>query len=299
MYGTSIPTSDQDYRAIYLPDIKDCVLGKVKDAYEDKSEDDTSYFTLQHFLNMANQGQSVAIELLCAPMDKIIINSPLWMELHNNRKMFFTKSMHSFLGYAKTMAGKYSSRVDRLKETEAVISVLYKNLYYWKTEVTGDYIRLSNVWDELPESLNCIKTTNERNKHTDKRVYQVCGRELQATVTVNHAYEVIKAIYDSYGERVKKAKDGDIEWKSFMHAFRAAYQVKEIALTGDLKFPLKDAEWLRELRLGKFNFLELGLDKKLDDLIAETQELIDKSNLPDKIDKSFSEAFILKAYGLA
>ena len=67
LYGTNIPTSDDDYRAIYLPTLKECVLLKAKDAWEDKSEEDTSFFSLQHLMKMASQGQSAAVELVCAP----------------------------------------------------------------------------------------------------------------------------------------------------------------------------------------------------------------------------------------
>ena len=102
--------------------------------------------------------------------------------------------------------------------------------------------------------------------------------------------DVISRIRDSYGERVKRAKDGIIEWKSFAHAFRVALQAKEIVTSGDLVFPLKDAEWLRDVRLGKVDFFANSLDKRLDDLIAEVQGLMDASDLPDKPDVEWVEA---------
>ena len=302
LYGTSIPESDNDFRAIYLPDIKDCALLKVRDAWEDKSEEDTSYFSLQHFLKMASEGQSIAIELLAAMGDNIVVTSPLWEEIHKNRKKFYSKNMKSFCGFARTMSGKYSARIDRLNETENVLKVLelYKdrrNSRNFGDEFPGP-TKLRDIWNELPESSNAVKSINSRQSGDDKRAYQICGRELQASVTVEHAISVIKTIYDSYGSRVRKAKDNDIDYKSMGHAFRAALQCKELAETGDLKFPLKDAEWLRDLRLGKFNFLECGLDKKLDDLILEVESSMKNSQLPDHADKAYAESIILKAYNL-
>jgi hypothetical protein len=287
LYGTNVEGSDDDYRAIYLPSITDCILGRAKDAWEDKSEEDTSYFSIQHFCRLAVEGQSLAIELLAAPDSAVVANSPIWEILRQNRKRFYTKNMHSFLGFAKTMAGKYSARVDRLLETEAVIAAL---------QGANENIRLGDVWDVLPESLNAQKGVNDRNRNADNRVYRICGRELQATVTVGHALSVITSIRDSYGERVNRAKSGQIEWKSLAHAFRAALQCKEIVETGDLKFPLKDAEWLRSLRLGKFDFIQEGLDQRLDDLIAGVQQKIDASSLPDKADKYWVDNLIVAAY---
>jgi hypothetical protein len=296
LYGTSVPESDVDFRAVRLPSPEDCFLDKVKHAYEDKSEEDTSVFTLQHFCRLALEGQSIAIELLAAPADMVVITSPVWRSLQDNRKRFYTKSMRSFLGYAKTQAGKYSARVDRLGEAEVVLAYLKR--FESEGIIEPNYAKLAMVWDGLPQSVNAVSTINSANKHADKRVYVVCGRELQATVSVDHAIEVISRVRDLYGERVKRAKDGIIEWKSFAHAFRVALQAMEIVETGDLHFPLKDAEWLRDVRLGKVDFFKESLDKRLDDLIAEVQEKMDKSDLPDEPDREWVERLILHTYRL-
>lgn len=294
LYGTSIPESDDDFRGIFLPSIEDCLLGKDQQTISSKTEEDTTLFSLQYFLELAAQGQSIAIEMLSAPLNKTVIKSQLWDELRKNRKLFFTKNMHSFLGFAKTMSGKYSVRIDRLNEVENILMTLEFCLKGQEEQVYTK--RLKDVWDGLPESVNAIKTVNQRSTNEDKRVYQVCGRELQATAKLDHVINVIQNIRDSYGERVRKAKNGDIEWKSLAHAFRATLQCKEIVETGDLVFPLKDADWLRDLRLGKINFHENKLDEKLDNLIDEVQELIDKSSLPELVDRDWIEDFILKAY---
>ncbi len=293
LYGTNIPTSDIDHRSVYLPPLQDLILQRAKDAWEDKSVDDTSVFSLQHFCRLAAQGQSIAIEMLAADGENVVGTSPVWQTLHDNRKRFYTKSMHSFLGYAKTMAGKYSLRIGRLNETEAILKVFDQIREGSDAFLLG---RLGAIWAELPESLNAVKTTNARNSGADQRVYQVCGREIQATTPVSIAYEVIKGIHDSYGERVRAAKEGRIDWKALMHAFRAALQCKEIVETGDLRFPLHDAEWLRELRLGKIDFLQAGLDKQLDDLIAEVQQKMDASTLPERVSQDWLDEIVLSAY---
>ena len=296
LYGTSIPESDQDYRGVYLPSLRDCLLGTVKDTVSDPTEEDTQYYSLQYFLQLASQGQSVAIELLAAPYSAktLEVTTPIWALLHAERKRFYTRNMHSFLGYAKSMSGKYSSRIDRLNETEAIADALWDG---------GDEFlhgrgneRLSTIWDSLPESLNAVKTINERNANADKRVYVVCGRELQATATIGHALSVVRTIANSYGERVREAKDGTLDWKALGHAFRVAYQAKEIVETGDLTFPLAQADYLRDMRLGKIDFISNGLDAKLDDLIAEVQTKMDASSLPDKVDPVWVNQFIFEAY---
>ena len=304
LYGTNIPSSDNDFRSIYLPSLQECVLLRAKDAWEDKSEEDTSFFSLQHFLKMAAQGQSVAIELLCAGTEHRVSTSPLFEELNKNRKLFFSKNMNSFVGYARAMSGKYTSRVDRLKEAETIVEYLEKNR--WKSpsiDLENHNIptlnRLSDIWEGLPLSPNATKGENPQNKNLDKRAYFVCGRELQSTVTTEHAIKVIGDIVNTYGERVRKAKSAELDYKALMHAFRAGYQVKQIMETGDLKFPLPESEYLRDMRSGKINFVDNHLDEKLDDLMLEVQLLIDNSSLPARVDMKIVDDIILKAYDLS
>jgi hypothetical protein len=178
-----------------------------------------------------------------------------------------------------------------MNETEAIIKV-------FQTELMNAKCRLSDIWNLLPESLNAVKTTNPQNPGTDKRVYQVCGRELQATVLISHAYSVVSQIYGSYGQRVHNAKNGNIDFRSLSHAFRAALQCKEIVETGNLQFPLKDAVWLREVKLGHIDFFANSLDQKLDDLIAEVSDKMAKSNLPEKVDQEWVNNLIKEAYSL-
>ncbi len=301
LYGTSIEGSDLDMRGIYLPTLRDCLLGTVKDTITDPTEEDTQYFSIQYFLKLAAQGQSMAIEMLSTPDGSIISSSPMWMALRAERNRFYTRNMHSFLGYAKSMSSKYSSRIDRLKETETIIDAMRKYGQYRMVDCTNgsprlETIKLNEMWDDLPESVNAVKSINERNSNADKRVYVVCGRELQATVTIEHAHSVVQSIYNSYGERVRKAKDGQLDWKALAHAFRVALQANEIVETGDLIFPLKDADYLRQMRLGQIDFISNRLDQKLDDLINEVQIKMDKSSLPDKVDTTWCSEFILEAY---
>lgn len=293
LYGTSVPTSDTDYRGVYLPSRDDCLLGRIKDTWDDKTEVDTSYFSLQTFLRLASEGQSMAIEMLAAPDGMVVSSSPVWDNLRANRRLFYTKSMYAFLGYAKGMASKYSARIDRLTETNDILLVLMDHQLY---PHNPDLTRLAAIWDKLPSTLNAVKSVNDRSSNADKRVYVVCGREIQATVTISHAYSVIKAIHDGYGERVRAAKEGKIDWKALMHAFRVAHQAREIVTTGDLSFPLANADWLRALRLGQIDFLANRLDERLDALIAEVQTFLDASALPDKVDRTVVDELILRAY---
>jgi RNA repair pathway DNA polymerase beta family protein len=290
LYGTSTPTSDDDLRSVYLPSASDCFLGRVQHSIDVPDEDDSAIMSLQSFCGMALEGQSMALEMLHAPRVMRVAISPVWEELCKNRARFYTKRMAAFMSFSRSMSARYGLRIDRLKEAEAIMDVL---MPYRDTPLMT---RLSNIWDKLPSSLNAVKGENPANKHADKRVYTVCGRELQATISVEHALAVVGGIVGQFGERVRNAKEGKLDYKALSHAFRVTLQAKEIVTTGDLVFPLRDAEWLRAVRLGQVDFFEHSLDKRLDDLIAEVQGLMDASDLPDKPDVEWVESLIVDTY---
>jgi hypothetical protein len=127
-------------------------------------------------------------------------------------------------------------------------------------------------------------------------VYVVCGREYQATVTIAHLYAAVVAIKESYGERVKKAVANEVDWKALMHAFRVCYQCQQAATEGVIHFPCREVEFLRQIRNGELNMLNDKLDQRLDALINETEELVKQSTLPEDVDWSWCEEFIIKAY---
>ena len=290
LYETNIPTSDLDYRGVYLPKLNDCILGTVRDAFEDPSEEDTSIFSLQKYLRLASEGQSVAIEMLFAPENKILKKNEFWVELQKHRNMFLTRKMKSFMGFAKSMSGKYSVRVDRLNEISNLIDLIVKSGW-------DGSLKIKEVYELLPTSPNLCKSTNQFNKSADNRVYVVCGREFQVHATISHLLASAMDIKNSYGDRVKKAQSNEVDWKSLLHAFRVCYQCKQAAEEGTITFPCKEVQFLRDLRLGKYDIIEDGIDKKLDDLIVECDSLVMSSKyLNEEVDWGWCEEFIINCY---
>ena len=72
--------------------------------------------------------------------------------------------------------------------------------------------------------------------------------------------------------------------------------MKSIYENGDVVFPLKEREFLIDIKLGKYNFINDGISQKLDDLLDEIEELSIKSDLPDKVNMKFWNEFILDCY---
>lgn len=294
LYGAAVEgVSDTDFRSCYLPSLEDCVLQTVSRAIENPEEEDSTTFSYQYLLKMLQDGQGVALEMICAPDEAVIESSPIFEELRKSRKLFFTKKMGALLRFSKAMTAKYSLKIERLQITREVVKIIMP--YVSRTDKT---FRLGDLWDELPVTEYTEKTTNERNTNKDNRCYVVCGRQLQATLPVISALQTLSQLIDSYGQRVKNSEENNFCYKSIGHAFRALYQAKAILAENDLTFPLQNAEWLRDVRLGKFHFINDGLQSKLDDLLVETEDAVEKSNLPETVGHKIIKDLILKAYNL-
>lgn len=81
------------------------------------------------------------------------------------------------------------------------------------------------------------------------------------------------------------------DFKALSHALRAAYQLREIFETGDLKFPLRMADQLKAVKNGEIDF-KLVLHN-LENEITIVEKLADQSSLPAKVDNDAIDKFLL------
>lgn len=294
LYQLDGPTSDTDYKSIFLPDAKDCLLMRATKNENIKiKEENSEYegFCLQSFLTLAARAEDVAITMLHASDDKILEDSEIYKYLRENRAMFYTKKMVGSLGFAKNMALKYGYRADRMLAVEKVQSVLSKS-------IEKGFARLWQIWDDLPDGEYIYRGDDSRNNNKDNRYYEVAGKKLQATVDVQYAFDIIDKLYNSYGDRVKIAKSmGGNDLKALSHSFRVGYQLKRIYTEGDLFYPLKETDFIKDVKYGKLNYVDDKLDEKLNDLITEVENLAKNSIYGDNVDQKWLDSIVLNAYG--
>lgn len=305
LYGTQTPESDKDFKGIYLPNKEDIFLGRVKksiscstkeDHFNKNTKDDTEIeiYSLQYFIELACEGQTVALDMLHVPEEMIYFYTPnypkdyykIWEEIIENRSKFYTKNLDAFVGYARKQASKYGIKGSRLSDAKNVLDVLYEHGVH-----NQGYHKLSSIWKDLPEGEHIRKYVDEKSK---LNMYEVCNRKIQETVTIGYAYLTVEKFYNSYGERAKKAQSNEgIDWKAISHALRAAYQVKEIFEDGTITFPLKEKEFIKDVKLGKLDYLTI-VAPKLESLIDEVEALSKKSTLSKKVDREYWDNFLLK-----
>ena len=105
---------------------------------------------------------------------------------------------------------------------------------------------------------------------------------------INRIEEKIKKEYTS--QRTIDASDGN-DWKALSHAIRVLLEIKELLDTGSIQFPLKDKDFLLDIKLGKVE--RKDIDEFFNKELSEILERVQKNELKWKYDEEFWNNFIL------
>lgn len=286
LYGLDHAESDTDLKGIYLPDLRDCILGKVENSIVkdtkgvDKSESiDTQYFSLQHFVRLMAKGEVTCFDLLhsMSRPEMVLVRSPLAEEMYRERRRFYSKQLKGFLGFVLSQTRKYSDRGLRYGAVNEVCDVL---------RGVNPNMRLSELVKLLPVG---AFTAFEGGRH--ETYYAVCGKKVPLSVRVSYALEVFDGYKRLYGDRSKSATDG-YDLKAISHAMRCLDEVEQLLDEGDITFPLKNARKIFEVKMG---IAEVSDDifTEIEKKVLEISEKIDKSDLPDEVDLEYWEGFIV------
>ena len=299
LYRLDGPGSDTDKKSLHLPSLNDCVLLRATKNSQTKegegaSKEEHESIALQEALRFAANGEDIMVTILHATDSDIIADSPTYQFLRASRKRFYSKRMSGSLGYAKSQAFKLGERGNRMAVVEKVLAVI-------KAAEAKGVGRLYQCWDELPDGEHIIRTTSLNNRDAvDKRIYEVCGKGLPATIEPSYAASILQGVLDRYGERVRAAKEmSGRDFKAISHSFRVGYQLKHIFQDGGFAFPLPESDFLKDIKYGRLSYLDDKLGEKLDDLISEVERLAEASDYPEKVPQKFIDSIVLDAYNLS
>jgi len=292
LYGTNTPESDTDHNGVFLPAWDEALLLRTPKSESRHTGDDISknsagdvdweMYSLHYFIELACQGQTVALDMMHAPQEKCVLWSDVWGDLVANRTRFYTRNLDAFVGYARKQAAKYGVKGSRLADAERVRTYLRR--------FDAD-LRLAEVWDALPQGEHTRPAEDDPH---GQRQFEVCGRKFGERAKVGNALAMLDHFIGAYGERARLAAENKgIDWKAVSHALRAAYQVRELLTAGTITFPRPEAEHLVAVKMGMRDYLsEVG--PELEGLMDEVGALSEASDLPEKADRGWWRAWLLQ-----
>lgn len=298
LYGLNNENSDTDFKGIFLPTIEELLLGEAKETItkstgnnnskNTEKDVDTQWFSLAKFVNLALKGDMVAIDMLHTPKTLQEEGSEIWDFLLANRQRFYTKNMASFLGYIRKQASKYGIKGSRMAALEEV--------YKLTSTQKGKKGSLYDIWELLPENQICYKTSKTLVTGIKQTFYVVENSHFQSSMPLSEFVDIIDAKWNTQGERTRLAKENNgVDWKAVSHALRAGYQLKDIYEKGTIEFPLRQKEFLMQVKLGHLDF-KACVEPRLEAIIEEVDQLAQNSTYPEKADKEFWRNWLLSVY---
>lgn len=307
LYGTATPASDTDLKAVFIPSARDILLQRVKATIvskRDKAEGernvagdvDEEAFSLQRYLGLLSEGQTVALDMLFAPKWAWIGEAgEVWHHLVRERRRLVSKRSTTFVGYCRKQAAKYGVKGSRVAAARKALEFL--------TAAEADHGGGARL-EAVRENAMALTATEHivfvpRDPYDPKTVdfLEVCGRKLAFTASLMSARNTIERLVQEYGQRALMAeRNQGVDWKAMSHAVRVATQAIELLETGHITFPLPNAEHVLAIKTARLPFKEVGAE--IEDLLDRVNAAAESSKLPEKPDTDWIEDLVADVYGL-
>lgn len=313
VYGTNTPSSDTDYKGIFIPAPKDIILQRAPKSIEKSTGNDNSknskddvdegLYSLQHFLKQLCDGQTYALDMIFTPEQHWLTTSPEWESIVANRHRFLSKNVSSFAGYCQQQASKYSLKGSNLAAYRMVCDFFGKRpvnqkinsvIEDFKTEVLSVSQR-ETMFHDKGESIIKIVSIPHKVTGVDELYIQVGPKtKVPFNASCGVAYDTYKRQFDLFGERAKLAETNQgVDFKALSHAVRVCREAEELLLTGQISFPLTDP-LIMKIKAGNVPYKEIS--EVIENGLGRINEAKLKSTLPEKPDFAFAEELVHEAY---
>jgi len=328
LYGLATETSDTDTKGIFkLPNRELLKMSHPKQINDETN--DTVFYEIQRFLELAMSANPNVLELLYLPDDKILQYTDIYLILRDHRAMFLTKAIkNSIGGYAigqiKKARGKNKKIVNPIdKKRKDLLDFTYV-LTPLGTVPIKDWLKRQRLTQNsqasygasnIPNAHNMYYIYHNHGKYEFKGLIGEDSNELRLSsipkeVIADYtpiycnteAYSTYCKDYKEYWEWVEKRNPARYEsvkkhgkgydGKNLMHCFRLLEMGIEAAKTGELQVERPNKEWLLKVRTGEFEYDELLA--LAETKLKEFEDAVDASSLPDKIDAAEIDKILLQ-----
>lgn len=303
LYGTSTPASDYDFKSVFIPDANSILLQRAKGAVSSQrpkgeheknvaGEVEEERFSIQRYLGLLAEGQTVAIDMLFAP-EWAWTDEPSreWREIVENKDRLLTRKSAAFIGYAYKQSAKYGLKGSRVAAARMAL--------LWIDEaLAGDFRPSDKLGDWAPNIASMVEAT-EHMAHVDQtmpnggtvRHWEVCGRKMPFTSSIKNAREIMQKLVAEYGHRALLAETNQgVDWKALSHAVRVGRQAIELLGTGNIRFPLAYADHILEIKTGQRDYASVA--DEIVELLDDVKSAAERSTLRDEPDYDWIDQFV-------
>lgn len=287
LYGTALPDSDFDTKGVFLPSADEILLCQPPKTWTAPALDghDNESYSLQRYLELLAQGQTVALDMLFAPGDCWKDMDPIWFQVMALSPNVLNKKCGAAIGYARAQAERYSLRGARITALEVLLDELRSYMDSRKNHDSIEdflFYRKDKMLDAMsPETRKYFAVTEP--DAAGVRHLEVCGKKVGLTANVKMAAGIFQNLLDGYGERSRDAQAGGADWKALYHAVRITEQTIELLQTGAITFPRWNAADLIKIRFGEY--APQAVYERIEGGIEKIECAQAASDLPDEPDR--------------
>ena len=306
LYGTATPESDLDLKGVYLPEARDILLQRVKATVtssrvkapgqkNEAGDIDSEVYSLQRYLDLLADGQTVALDMLFAPDAVMTVSpSPWWREIQANGHRLISRRATSFVQYCRQQANKYGIKGSRVAAARKALALLET-----AQERLGNTAKLELIAAQLAD----LATTTEHVALVDLpfsgdrplRHLEVCDRKISFSASLKTAREVAQRLVNEYGQRALQAELNEgVDWKALSHAVRVGREALELFQSGRITFPLPYADHILGIKRGLVPYKTVATE--IEQLLEEVETAASASSLPEAPDRSVIEGLVTRAY---
>jgi hypothetical protein len=329
-YGTNLPTSDIDYKGVYIQSKNEILGFKYKEQYEVGK--DECYYEVRRFLQLLGTANPTVLELLYSPADCIIETSPQFELIVKNRHKFLTKKcLNSFGGYAVAQIKKARGLDKKMNwekekaERKTPLDFCYvitpigtRPLREWLRYQKGYEVHqhfygvsaINNARDlyfiyPSRGDLGYHGIINEQETSNDLCLSSIPVEETPKAIVMSYNKDGYIRHCKDYNEYTTwlnnrntqryvdiKGHNQQIDGKNLLHCRRLLDMAIEIANEGTISVRRPNKDYLLQIRKGEV---------KLDDIINEAEQdikgldwIYETSSLPDDIDSEFLNDLLIE-----
>ncbi|MCK5537558.1 MAG: nucleotidyltransferase domain-containing protein [Bacteroidales bacterium] len=298
LYGTDTPDSDTDYKGIFIPSEISVLMKTDLDSYSKdsnsmniKNSADDIDFTLHSiysFFNHLAKSETGAVDVLFSMFreDTIIYQDLKFIAfMKTNYTQFLNSHMKSFIGYALGQTKKFGikgARYENLVTFTAYIKSLsepkdtkLKKLFGKFENETHAYKYIKMVIADGPKTSQIRMTIP---------YLSVLGKLFHGQITLEYFITRLEEQVNQFGNRTKTiaATTSKTDFKALSHSYRIASEVEELLQTQFIKFPLKDATKIREIKQGNCD-IETVI-QEISSILANVDVLLETTIIPKSLD---------------
>lgn len=317
-YGTSTPESDRDTVGVFILPKERYLSMQEPPAQISDETNDNRFYSLKNYCELAANANPNILDSLFLPSDCVLLSSPYWNILQQQRKIFVSKqASKTYSEYALSQIKKArgcNKRVHSPQPKEAPEAEHFCKFIPFQS--VGMPARPVKLYDAGISLANCHAAAVENSSElfrlydygaTAKGVFRngmlVCesiqktdeiSRFIGLLVFNKNAFEKAKAEHRQYWEwrnnrnearwRTQESGELDYDAKNLMHTFRLLYSGLHIMQFGEplVRFSGDKLQQLMAIRNGLFTYDELV--GKVSKLTEELESLRITSILPKTAD---------------